>query len=141
MSTAHKNYFDFERLDVYTLSVDVNRAISTLDWPAGRSHMKDQAIRAADSMALNIAEGAERRRGSKAAKSHRAAFGFSIAKGLGGRGVRGPLRPSQALSGPASAFAGTLGPAALRCSNILDLDPGSRGKLQRIGSMLARLSR
>jgi len=110
MSNAHKNYFSFERLDVYTLSVEVNRAVSRLDWPAGRSHMKDQAIRAADSMALNVAEGAERRRGSKAAKNH-----FSIAKGSAGE-----------------VFA---------VLDILDLDPGSRGKLQRIGSMLSRLSR
>ena len=111
----HNNYFDFERLDVYRLAVTVNRAVATTHWPVGRSHLKDQAIRAADSMVLNIAEGAERGRGTKAAKSHRAAFGFRIAKGSAGE-----------------VFA-TL--------DILDLDTDSRGKLQRIGSMLSRLSR
>ena len=106
----HNNYFDFERLDVYRLAVTVNRAVATTHWPVGRSHLKDQAIRAADSMVLNIAEGAERGRGTKAAKNH-----FRIAKGSAGE-----------------VFA-TL--------EILDLDPEARGKLQRIGSMLNRLSR
>jgi len=106
----HTNYFAFEHADVYQLAVEVNRAVAAISWPTGRSHMKDQAVRAADSMAINIAEGWERKRGTRASKNH-----FSIAKGSAGE-----------------VFA---------VLHILDLEPEARGKLQRIGSMLNRLSR
>jgi len=106
----HTNYFAFEHADVYQLAVEVNRAVATISWPTGRSHMKDQAIRAADSMAINIAEGWERKRGTRASKNH-----FSIAKGSAGE-----------------VFA---------VLHILELEPPTRTKLQRIGSMLHRLRR
>ncbi len=70
------NYFPFERTDVYTLSVSVNRRVAKLRWPTGRGHLKDQAIRAADSMVLNLAEGWERGHQTGAARNH-----FRIAKG------------------------------------------------------------
>ena len=57
----------------------VNRTVATMRWPTGRSHLKDQAIRAADSMVLNIAEGWERGRNTRAGRNH-----FRIAKGSAG---------------------------------------------------------
>ena len=51
-------HFDHERLDVYLLAVEVNHWFSRTRFPAGRSHLKDQGQRAADSVVLNIGEGA-----------------------------------------------------------------------------------
>ena len=76
--SAFTNYFAFERTDVYQLAVSVNRRVCALRWPTGRSHLKDQAIRAADSIVLNTAEGWGRGRGN-AARNH-----FRIAKGSAG---------------------------------------------------------
>ncbi|MFO0745002.1 MAG: four helix bundle protein [Myxococcota bacterium] len=48
-------YFEHEKLDVYPLAVKVAR------WAAGvgaRRSLKDQVVRAAESVVLNIAEGA-----------------------------------------------------------------------------------
>ena len=73
------NYFPFEGLDVYKLAVSVNRRVAALSWPTGRSHLKDQAIRSADSMVLNLAEGWERGRDRNAGKNH-----FRVAKGSAG---------------------------------------------------------
>ena len=67
--------FSFETSDVYRLAVSCNRRISKLRFPAGRGHLKNQAVRAADSMVLNLSEGWERGRGD-AANNH-----FRIAKG------------------------------------------------------------
>ncbi len=52
--------FDFERLDVFRVALD---AVAILDqWaealPDGRAYIRDQLRRAANSIALNIAEGA-----------------------------------------------------------------------------------
>ena len=67
--------FPFEDTDVYQLGLDCNRRIAALRYPAGRNHLKNQAVRAADSMVLNLAEGWERGPGD-AARNH-----FRIAKG------------------------------------------------------------
>ena len=75
---ASTHCFGFETADVYQLSVHVNRRVSVLRFPAGRGHLKNQAIRASDSAVLNIAEGWERGRGD-AARNH-----FRIAKGSAG---------------------------------------------------------
>ena len=52
-------YFDFEKLDVYQVALDF--ALSADDvaqkLPRGRSYLKDQLLRAANSIAANIAEG------------------------------------------------------------------------------------
>ena len=52
-------YFDFEKLDVYQIALDF--ALSADDvaqkLPRGRSYLKDQLLRAANSIAANIAEG------------------------------------------------------------------------------------
>jgi four helix bundle protein len=71
--------FTFESLDVYKVSISVNRRLARLRWPAGRSHLRDQALRASDSIVLNLAEGWARGRHSKAGKNH-----FRIARGSAG---------------------------------------------------------
>ena len=52
-------YFDFEKLDVYQVALDF--ALSADDvaqkLPRGRSYLKDQLLRAANSIAATIAEG------------------------------------------------------------------------------------
>ena len=69
--------FGFERLDVYQLALAVARWMHRVKWALGMAHLKDQGIRAADSMVLNIAEGCAR--GGKPGQNH-----FRIAKGSAG---------------------------------------------------------
>jgi four helix bundle protein len=52
--------YTFETLDVYKLAVEVARWVRTTKWPSNTSHLRDQAIRAADSVVLNLAEGLSR---------------------------------------------------------------------------------
>ena len=47
-----------ERLDVYHLALGVARWAGRQRAPIGRAHLRDQLVRAADSVVLNIAEGA-----------------------------------------------------------------------------------
>lgn len=68
------SYFDHERLDVYTLAVDVARGLATARFPRGEADLRDQAVRASRSVVLNIAEGCAR--GGAAGKNH-----FRIARG------------------------------------------------------------
>ena len=67
MQTFH---FDHERLDVYRLSMEVARWVAATDFPRGLASLKDQAVRAAQSVVMNIAEG--RGRGGDAAVARRA---------------------------------------------------------------------
>ncbi|MBM4366882.1 MAG: four helix bundle protein [Deltaproteobacteria bacterium] len=60
--------FDHENLDVYKVALEVARSCTTLRIPTGRSHLRDQLQRAADSVVLNIAEG--RARGGDAGRNH-----------------------------------------------------------------------
>lgn len=62
------NRFDHENLDVYKLALEVAKGCATLRIPSGRSHLRDQLQRAADSVVLNIAEG--RARGGDAGRNH-----------------------------------------------------------------------
>lgn len=59
MGTREKR-FDFERLDVFDVSLDAVAAMDDLaeELPDGRGYIRDQLRRAANSIALNIAEGA-----------------------------------------------------------------------------------
>ena len=65
---------DHERLDVFQLSVEVARWLVKQRFPSGLSDLRNQGIRAASSVALNIAEGSRRR--GKARANH-----FEIARG------------------------------------------------------------
>ena len=56
-----KHAFDCERLDCYRLAVSVNRWFSRAGFPRGRSHLRDQGLRASDSVVCNIAEGCSKR--------------------------------------------------------------------------------
>jgi len=60
--------FDHENLDVYRLALEVARACIGLRIPTGRSLLRDQILRAADSTVLHIAEG--RARGGDAGRNH-----------------------------------------------------------------------
>lgn len=52
--------FDFERLDVFRVALDAVAILDQLaeELPDGRAYIRDQLRRAANSIALNIAEGA-----------------------------------------------------------------------------------
>ena len=47
-----------ERLEVYRMALGVARWAAVQVLPVARRHLRDQLVRAADSMVLNIAEGA-----------------------------------------------------------------------------------
>jgi four helix bundle protein len=49
--------FTHESLDVYRLAVAVARWVAAQPFPTARRHLRDQAVRAADSVVLNVAEG------------------------------------------------------------------------------------
>ncbi len=53
--------FDYEKLDCYRLAVSVNRWFSRAGFPRGRSHLRDQGLRASDSVVCNIAEGCSKK--------------------------------------------------------------------------------
>lgn len=65
-----------ESLNAYQAARRINRRIVAFDFPPNRTHLKDQGIRAADSLVLNIAEGMGRGRLTRAGKNH-----FRIARG------------------------------------------------------------
>ena len=60
--------FDHERFDCYRLAVDVARWTRKARFPRGDTDLRRQAVRAADSVVLNTAEGLSRR--GDAAKNH-----------------------------------------------------------------------
>jgi four helix bundle protein len=72
--------FPFENLDVYRLSLSVARRVHRLTWPRGRASLKDQTLRATDSIVLNIAEGSGRT--GAAQRNH-----FGIALGSAGEAL------------------------------------------------------
>ncbi len=59
--------------------MSVTERVAATRWPSGRGHLKDQAIRASDSVVLNIAEGCGRGRKTAAGRNH-----FRIALGSAG---------------------------------------------------------
>jgi len=60
----NQHAFDYERLDVYRLAVEVNRWIGRARFPRGRAALRDQGLRAADAMVCNVAEGVAKRNGA-----------------------------------------------------------------------------
>lgn len=110
MQTFH---FDHERLDAYRLSLEVARWVAARDFPAGQASLRDQALRAAQSVVMNIAEG--RGRGGAAGRSH-----FRIALG---------------------SAAETCAALDLRCGpQDSTAAPEQQQKLRRVGAMLHRLA-
>ena len=78
MTTPYRSFhFDFETMDVYRVALEVARHMRAREWPSPQNGLRDQGIRAADSVVLNIAEGLGR--GGKAGKNH-----FRIARGSAG---------------------------------------------------------
>lgn len=67
--------FGHERLDVYRLALEVARWAAAQAIPASRKHLRDQLVRAADSMVLNIAEGSGREPGDSRRYHFRIAAG------------------------------------------------------------------
>jgi four helix bundle protein len=64
-----------ERLDVYRVALGVARWAAGQTIPASRKHLRDQLVRAADSVVLNIAEGAGREPGDSRRNHFRIAAG------------------------------------------------------------------
>ncbi len=65
---------EHERLDAYQVALDVARWMVRQPFPRGLADLKNQGIRAASSVVLNIAEGSRRR--GKARNNH-----YEIARG------------------------------------------------------------
>ena len=62
------HYFDHETLDVYQLLASVARWMLTARFPRGSAKLKSQALNAAQSAVLNVAEG--RARAGQARRNH-----------------------------------------------------------------------
>ena len=103
--------FSHERLDAYRVAVEAARRLRRVRWPAGSAHLKDNAVRAAESAVLNIAEGVGRGPGKARLNHHRIAFG-SVAE--------------------VSAVLDVVD---------LDDGPEIRQLLRRVGAMLSRMTR
>lgn len=74
MSTTRPFTFPHERLVVYRLAVEAARRVRTARWPRRTAHLRDQAVRASESIALNIAEGVGRGPGDARTNHHSIAF-------------------------------------------------------------------
>ncbi len=57
--------FAHETLDAYRVALEVARWVRSARWARGDAHLKDQARRAADSVVLNLAEGASHEKGNR----------------------------------------------------------------------------
>ena len=69
-------HFNHDKLECYAVALDVARWAARVKVPTGRKHLRDQLVRSADSVVLNIAEGAGRPFGGAARRSF-----FDIAMG------------------------------------------------------------
>ncbi|WP_158542812.1 four helix bundle protein [Lujinxingia litoralis] len=54
------HHFNHERLDCYQVAREVVEWLNNEKFPVGRSNLKEQTLRASESLLLNIAEGASR---------------------------------------------------------------------------------
>ena len=59
-TTISQLYFQCERLDVYRIAVKFHRSLIPLRQVRGAADLRDQILRASESIVLNIAEGAGR---------------------------------------------------------------------------------
>jgi four helix bundle protein len=73
----HETVFSHDRLDVYRVAVDFARWLHEESTQMSRGHasLRDQIQRAAESVVLNIAEGAQQRTVPMAKKHYRVALG------------------------------------------------------------------
>jgi four helix bundle protein len=72
--------FDFETMDVFTVAVEAASRTRAIPFGRGKANLRDQAIRASESVVLNIAEG--RVRGGPAGRNQ-----YRIALGSAGEMV------------------------------------------------------
>ena len=92
--------FGHERLDVYRLAVEVARWAAKVVFPPLRKNLRDQLIRATESVALNVAEGAGQIPGDARRNHFRIALGsaaescsvLDLVDLPGGREKQGELR-------------------------------------------------
>lgn len=103
--------FVHEGLDCYRLAVQLSRWAAKQVFPPHRKHLRDQLVRAADSITLNIAEGAGKGPGDGRRHHYRIALG-SAAEVV----------------------------AVIDITDLADAD-ARRAEVRRIGAMLAALSR
>ena len=68
-------HFSHESLEAYRLAVEISRWAAEQSLPAYRKHLRDQLVRAADSIVLNIAEGSGRGPGEARRNHYRIALG------------------------------------------------------------------
>jgi four helix bundle protein len=67
--------FTHEQLDCYKLAVSIARWAARQVFPVHRKHLRDQLVRAADSVVLNLAEGAGKGPGDSRRNHYRIALG------------------------------------------------------------------
>jgi four helix bundle protein len=67
--------FPHEKLDCYKLAVQVSRWAAAQVFPPHRRHLRDQLVRAADSVVLNLAEGSGKGPGDSRRNHYRIALG------------------------------------------------------------------
>ena len=71
-------YFQCERLDVYRVAVQFHRSLVPLRNVRGAADLRDQLLRASESIALNIAEGAGRFSADDKRRFYRMACGSAM---------------------------------------------------------------
>ena len=71
-------YFQCERLDVYRIAVKFHRSLISLRQVRGAADLRDQILRACESIVLNIAEGAGRFGGDDKRRFYRMANGSAM---------------------------------------------------------------
>ena len=70
-----EHQFAHDGLDCYRMAAEMARWASVQSFPAHRRHLRDQLVRAADSIVLNIAEGGGRGDGDARRNHYRIALG------------------------------------------------------------------
>jgi four helix bundle protein len=71
-------YFQCERLDVYRIAVQFHRSLVPLRHVRGAADLRDQILRASESVVLNIAEGAGRYGAEDKRRFYRIACGSAM---------------------------------------------------------------
>ena len=130
-----KHTLSHESLDAYKVAVDVARWIRKTRFPHGEAALKDQARRAADSVVLNLAEGAYRE-GKDRHRHWRGPSGPPALRAIRACGANATLR---SCSAPRIAR----GSAAEVCAvlDLLDFEEGPQRQqqLRRVVAMTCKL--